>query len=160
MRIAQGVSTAIYMIYAVFIAYVFDAEQVHASETAIIDMMILVAPILPILLVFAALAAQFSAAVADTSGAGGLIYELTKGRVSVKLGYVILVGFGIAITWGADVFLIISWASKAFAVYYTLQALIAVLLAKRDDASIAKIVFFGVIAGLCAVIAIFGTAVE
>jgi hypothetical protein len=160
MRIAQGLSTAIYMIYVVFIAYVFDATQIHTSETAIIDMMVLVAPILPILLVFAALAAQFSAAVADTSGAGGLIYELTKGRVSVKLGYVILVSLGIAITWGADVFLIISWASKAFAVYYTLQALIAVVLAKRDGAGIVKVAFFCVIAMLCAVIAIFGAAVE
>jgi len=160
MRIAQGVSTAIYMIYVVFIAYVFEADQIQPSETAIIDMMALVAPILPILLVFAALAAQFSAAVADTSGAGGLIYELTKGRVSVKLGYVILVAFGVAITWGADVFLIISWASKAFAVYYTLQALIAVGLAKRDGAGITKMVFFCVIAMLCAVIAIFGAAVE
>lgn len=160
MRIAQGVSTAIYMIYVVFIAYVFEANQIQASETAIIDMMVLVAPILPILLVFAALAAQFSAAVADTSGAGGLIYELTKGRVSVKRGYVILVGFGIAITWGTDVFVIISWASKAFAVYYALQALIAVSLAKRDGVGGGKVAFFGLVAALCAIIAIFGAAVE
>ena len=54
------------------------------SETAIIDMMHLVAPILPGLLVAAALAAQFSAAVADTSGSGGLFEELTQGRISTR----------------------------------------------------------------------------
>lgn len=71
MRIAQWVSTAIYMIYVILIAYVFRPDQIKTSETAIIDMMVLVAPVLPAMLVAAALAAQFSAAVADTSGAGG-----------------------------------------------------------------------------------------
>lgn len=160
MRIAQGVSTVIYMIYVVFIAYVFEPSQIHTSETAIIDMMILVAPILPFLLVLAALAAQFSAAVADTSGAGGLIFELTKGRVSVKLGYVVLVGCGIVITWGADVFQIISWASKAFAAYYALQAAIAVGLAKRDGAGATRVIIFACITALAVAAVIFGSAVE
>ncbi|MFT6426570.1 MAG: hypothetical protein ACJAX9_002954 [Celeribacter sp.] len=160
MRIAQGVSTAIYMIYVAFIAYVFRPDQIGTSETAIIDMMVLVAPILPILLVLAALAAQFSAAVADTSGAGGLISELTQGRIPVKFGYVLLVGFGVAITWGADVFQIISWASKAFAAYYALQAAIAVGLAKRDGAGAGRVMFFAAISALAVAAMIFGTAVE
>ena len=39
-----------------------------------------IATALPILLVVAALAAQFSAAVADTNGCGGLMQEMTGGR--------------------------------------------------------------------------------
>lgn len=160
MRIAQWLSTAIYMIYVVFIAYVFHTNDINTSETAIIEMMALVAPILPLMLVFAALAAQFSAAVADTSGAGGLISELTKGRVPAKIGYAILVGLGIALTWGADVFQIVSWASKAFAAYYTLQALIAMRFAKRDGAGLGRMFFFAGVAALAAAAMLFGAAVE
>jgi hypothetical protein len=160
MRLAQWISTVIYMVYVALIAYVFAPQQIDTSETAIIDMMGMVAPILPALLVLAALAAQFSAAVADTSGAGGLIQELTKGRVPIKLGYAVLVGCGIALTWFMDVFQIISWASKAFALYYTLQAVIAVVLARRDGKSMKLVVFYGFVAVLAACAVLFGAAVE
>ncbi len=49
-----------------------------------------VSPILPAMLVLAALAAQFSAAVADTGGSGGLVFELTGGRLSQRQAYAIL----------------------------------------------------------------------
>jgi hypothetical protein len=160
MRMAQWLSTGIYMIYAVLMAYVFLPEQIQTSETAIIDMMGLVAPVLPALLVLAALVAQFSAAVADTSGAGGLIEELSKGRVPVKVGYAVLVGLGLALTWFADIFQIIAWASKAFAAYYSLQALIAFGLAVRDKKPLWTAAFFACVAGLAACAMIFGSVVE
>ncbi|SEK37483.1 hypothetical protein [Pacificibacter marinus] len=160
MRLAQWLSTGIYMIYVVLMAYVFLPEQIQTSETAIIDMMALVAPVLPALLVLAALAAQFSAAVADTSGAGGLIEELTKGRISVKTGYAVLVGLGLALTWFSDIFQIIAWASKAFAAYYSLQALIAAGLALRDKKSLWRVAFFGLVAVLAGCAVIFGSVVE
>ena len=100
-----------------------------ASDPA--DMMAVVAPILPLFLVAAALSAQFSAAVADTSGSGGLVAELTRGRVSQRGGYALLVAAGLALTWTADVFQIISFASRAFAGYYALQAFIAAVSARR-----------------------------
>lgn len=160
MRIAQWVSTAIYMTYVLLMAYVFRPEQILTSETAIIDMMRIVAPVLPMMLVIAALAAQFSAAVADTSGAGGLVEELTKGRVPVKIGYAGLVALGLLITWGLDVFQIISWASKAFAAYYTVQGAIAVVLARRAGKSAIHIAFFAAVTLIAAMVTLFGTAVE
>ncbi|WP_090059130.1 hypothetical protein [Celeribacter neptunius] len=160
MRLAQGLSTAIYMIYVVLMAYVFVPEQIETSETAIIDMMAVVAPVLPIMLVMAALAAQFSAAVADTSGAGGLVAELTRGRVPVKTGYAALVALGLCLTWFLDVFQIISWASKAFAGYYTLQGAIAVVLARRERRPAGQVVFFALVTALAAAVTLFGVAVE
>jgi hypothetical protein len=160
MKLAQWVSTAIYMVYVVLMAYVFRPDQIETSETAIIDMMRIVAPVLPVMLVIAALAAQFSAAVADTSGSGGLVEELTKGRVPVKVGYAVLVVLGLVLTWALDVFQIISWASKAFAAYYTVQGAIAVGLARREDKSIAHVAFFTTVTGIAAMVTLFGTAVE
>ncbi|TNE64912.1 MAG: APC family permease [Rhodobacteraceae bacterium] len=160
MRLAQWVSTGIYMIYVVLMAYVFRPDQIETSETAIIDMMRIVAPILPAMLVIAALAAQFSAAVADTSGSGGLVEELTKGRVPVKAGYAVLVALGLVLTWALDVFQIISWASKAFAAYYTVQGAIAVELARREGKALWQRAFFAAVTVLAAVVTLFGTAVE
>ncbi|MBP1853174.1 hypothetical protein [Rhizobium halophytocola] len=131
MRLSQWLSTAIYMVYIVFLSYVFAKGDFALTETAIIDMMQVVAPILPALLVLAALSAQFSAAVADTSGSGGLIAEQTAGRVPEPAAYALLVVIGILLTWTLDVFEIISYASRAFALYYAIQAAVAATAANR-----------------------------
>lgn len=160
MRWAQWVSTAIYMIYILLLAYVFERQQVSLSETAIIDLMSLVAPILPVLLVAAALAAQFSAAVADTSGSGGLISELTDNRVSPRMAYALLTVIGLILTWSANVFEIISFASRAFAFYYALQAAIAAMTAWRQPDQKKKALFFASLAMLGILIVLFGKAIE
>jgi len=69
MRKAQWSSTFIYTAYVLLLAYVFLPDPTNLSQTAIIDMMQRVAPILPILLVIAALSAQFSAAIAAVTAA-------------------------------------------------------------------------------------------
>ena len=62
-----------------------------ADETAIITLAGRVAEILPALLILAAVMSRFSAAVADTVGAGGLFTELSGSRLSSRLGYIGLV---------------------------------------------------------------------
>ncbi|MDX1294175.1 MAG: hypothetical protein R3265_15275 [Hyphomonas sp.] len=125
MRWAQGLSTLIYMIYVILLSYLFLPDQLELTETAIVDMMKIVAPVLPGLLVAAALSAQFSAAVADASGAGGLAEEVSRGRIKPRHAYLILGIIGAGLTWFANVFEIISYASKAFALYYAIQSVIA-----------------------------------
>jgi len=120
----------------------------------------IVAPILPFLLVTAALAAQFSAAVADTSGSGGLFHELTRNRISPRLGYLILTIVGLVLTWTIDIFDIISFASRAFAIYYALQAAIAAITARQAAEARWRIALFAALAVLGVVIVIFGQAVE
>lgn len=127
MRDAQLISTGIYVLYALLLTYVFDNSVLQFNETAIINVMEVVAPVLPALLVAGALAAQFSAAAADASGSGGLINELTRNRIPERASYLLLVGIGLAMTWAFDVFQIISYASRAFAVYYALQSAIALV---------------------------------
>lgn len=160
MRLAQGLATLIYMIYICLLAFDFPAGRVALTETAIIDLMQLVAPILPVLLVAAALAAQFSAAVADTAGSGGLVAELTGGRVSSRQSYALLVAVGILLTWSANVFEIIAYASRAFAAYYALQAVIAALAARGRPGAVWRVPVFSALALLGLAIVIFGTPVE
>ncbi|WP_373007662.1 hypothetical protein [Hyphomonas sp.] len=160
MRIAQLLSSAIYMIYIALVAYVFQGNELHLEETAIIDMMRVVAPILPFLLVAAALTAQFSAAIADTSGSGGLVAELTGGRVTERQAYALLVGVGLAFTWTIHLFEIISYASRAFATYYAIQSAIAAVLAHRAGGQWRKVSLFTVLTVLGLMIAVFGTPAE
>lgn len=159
MQLAQGLSTLIYLIYIGLLSYVFARSSIALDETAIIDAMEIVAPILPLLLVAAALSAQLSAAVADTSGSGGLIEELTGRRIAPRQGYALLVAGGLLLTWTADVFQIISYASRAFALYYALQAAIATVGAYRNHDT-RRTALFGAATGLASVIVLFGRAVE
>ena len=120
-------------------------------------MMAVVAPILPAMLVAAALSAQFSAAIADTSGAGGLVAELTRKRISQRQAYAVLVAAGITLTWSANVFQIISYASRAFALYYAVQSAIA---ATHADLPPAKRAIYAALAVLGLAITLLGTPVE
>ena len=160
MRLAQIISTVIYIVYIALIAYVFAPSESPFSETAIIDMMRVVAPILPILLVGAALSAQFSAAVADTGGSGGLMVELSGGRIPLRLAYAILVGAGFVLTWTSNIFEIIAYASRAFALYYALQAALAALSAWRTGSQPLKLAGYASLCLLGLAITVFGTPVE
>lgn len=156
MIVAQGLSTAIYLVYILLITLTHLPRSEGISETAIIGMMAHVAWVLPLMLVAAALAAQFSAAVADTSGSGGLIGDITRGRLTPRMGYAVVVAGGLALTWTADVFEIISYASRAFALYYALQAAIAAVGSTRPMQRLG----FGVLCGLGIAITLLGTPVE
>tara|TARA_R110002124_G_scaffold100846_3_gene248185 strand:+ start:5283 stop:6404 length:1122 start_codon:yes stop_codon:yes gene_type:complete len=160
MRLSQLVAAAIYMIYITLFALSFEHEEFQLTETAIIDVMGMVAPVLPWILVVGALAAQFSAAIADTSGSGGLIAELTRERISTRNAYVLLVIIGLTLTWSADVFQIISYASRAFALYYTLQAAIAARIAFLLPDQRWRSLLFAVLVIFGLLIVGFGDAVE
>lgn len=160
MRYAQWLATAIYMTYVVLLTYAFDAESVPLTETAIVDMMKVVSAILPALLVLAALSAQFSAAIADTSGAGGLVEELSGRKISPRIAYLILVLIGLGLTWFSHIFQIISFASKAFAYYYALQCAIASVGAFREAKSPLRGTVFALFGILAIAILFFGQPVE
>jgi len=127
MKLAQAVSTIIYLGYVALLSLSFSSGSFQLTETAIIDLMVGISAILAPLLIIAALAAQFSAAVADTVGSGGLVHELTHGKVNDRKAYLAIAAVGIGLTWIADIFAIISFASRAFALYYAIQAGLACL---------------------------------
>ena len=160
MRYSQWLSTAIYMAYVLLLTFAFNARSVPLTETAIVDMMRVVSILLPALLVVAALSAQFSAAIADTSGAGGLAAELSRGRISARIAYLILVLIGLGLTWFSHIFEIISFASKAFAYYYALQCGIAAVGAVREGRQPLRGALYAAFCLLALAILIFGQPVE
>lgn len=156
MILAQGLSTLIYVTYILLLTLTDLPRPDVLTETAIIGMMSHVAWVLPLMLVAAALAAQFSAAVADTSGSGGLLGDITHGRMTARQAYAVVVFGGVLLTWTADVFAIISYASRAFALYYALQAAIAALGSPHRLPRIG----FALLCGLGVAITLLGTPIE
>ena len=128
MRSAQIISTVIYIAF-VFLATPFFTADAPASggETAIIDLLAPLGMAVAPLIIMTALASQLSAAVADLNGAGGLIVSASAGRVAMAVGYALTAAAAIAITWIANIYEIIAYASKAFVLYYGLQSIVALV---------------------------------
>ncbi|MFV2072701.1 MAG: hypothetical protein ACC742_08615 [Thermoanaerobaculales bacterium] len=130
MRTAQLISTAIYLLF-IALATVLFHRGIGTDVTAIIDMARPVAAVLPVLLAVAAIGSQFSAAVADTEGAGGLIEDITERKVTPRYAYLLILLVTVVLTWSTNVNEIIAYASRAFALYYSLQCLVALVVARR-----------------------------
>ncbi|MEZ5812372.1 MAG: hypothetical protein R3D45_13250 [Rhizobiaceae bacterium] len=158
MRNAQLLSSLIYLAFIALITpYFGDKVPVEGGETAIIDMLAPLGALVAPLIIVAALASQLSAAVADMSGAGGLISNITGRRVAVPAGYLLAATVAVAITWFANIYEIIVYASKAFVLYYGMQSLQASYTsAAMQPRNMAKALLFGLAALLAAAIFLLG----
>ncbi len=135
MRAAQGLSTVVYLVFIGLATVLFQAG-LGSDVTAITTMVRPVATVLPVLIAVAAVGSQFSAAVADNSGAGGLIEEITNRRLPVRAAYLLITLVTIALTWETNVNAIIAYASRAFALYYFLQCTVAAVVAVKSSGAL------------------------
>ncbi len=132
MLFAQVISSVIYVVFvALLLPLLHHLEQGKPDETSIIFLSSFAASILPLMLIVAAVMSQFSAAIADTAGSGGLVEEQSKGRISAASTYLIVAALGIVLVWTADIFEIVAIASRAFAAYYLLQTGISFIVRVR-----------------------------
>ena len=133
MRRAQIISGVLYVLAVVaLLPVVQHLDLVNVKLANIVQVTGLVAVVLPIMLIGAAIMSQFSAAVADTGGAGGLLYQNSGSRFSTELSYVAISVAAIVLVWSTDLLHIITLASQAFAIYYFLQAVLALNFCYRD----------------------------
>jgi hypothetical protein len=158
MRAAQLLSSAIYLLFLALTTVLFR-KGLGADVTAIIEMTKPVAVVLPVLLAVAAIGSQFSAAVADDSGAGGLLEDITRKQLSVRHAYFLILLVTITLTWTTDVNAIIAYASRAFALFYMFQCVVAFLVALRlKDLShrLLRLVNFAFLAVMCLLVFALG----
>lgn len=162
MRDAQLISSAIYLIFIALMTVLFHSG-LDADVTAIIHLTKPVAAVLPVLLSVAAIGSQFSAAVADDLGAGGLLEDVTHHKLPVRYAYLIILIITVTLTWETNVNSIIAYASRAFALFYFLQCLVAVLVAIQDKTipkRSLKLILFPFIALVCLAVFAFGLPAE
>jgi hypothetical protein len=128
MRQAQLISGALYIVSVIALMPIvqhLNLENIQIAE--IVAATGLAATVLPLMLIVAAVMSQFSAAVADTVGAGCLASESSNGEVSTNKCYLVVSILAIILIWTADLLEIVSFASRAFAVYYLLQCVVALM---------------------------------
>jgi len=128
MRRAQLISGVLYVVSViVLMPIVQHLNLAHIRIADIVAATGLAATALPLMLIVAAIMSQFSAGVADTVGAGGLASETSRGRFSSNTGYLVVSVFAIILVWTADLLEIVALASRAFALYYLLQCVVALI---------------------------------
>jgi hypothetical protein len=128
MRRAQLISGALFVISVIALMPIvqhLNLEHIQVAE--IVAATGLAATALPLMLIVAAVMSQFSAAVADTVGAGCLASESSHGKLPTNKGYLVVSILAIILVWTADLLEIISFASRAFALYYLLQCFVAIM---------------------------------
>ena len=161
MRNAQIISGIIYIVFVGLSLVVFDSIQV-ISETAIIDISAKISLVLPFLLIIAAVFSQFSAAVADTISAGGLLSEVESGERKPNNNYLLIAIIAIALTWLTNTYQIIAFASRAFALYYAVQSFEATCLAIKKVTGISsflRVLVFSSMTILMLLVTVFGISV-
>jgi len=158
MRSAQIVSGIIYLLFIGFVTVLFQPNM-GADVTGVISMTMPVAMVLPILLSVAAIGSQFSASVADSEGAGGLIEDITHHKLKIRYAYLLIILVTVSLTWGTNVNQIIAYASRAFALYYALQCVVAFVVAyekKQLSKRRIRLFTFFLLALICFLVFAFG----
>ncbi len=154
MRYAQILSGLVYLLFIGLSLPLLGDFHAQRDETAIIALSAMVAAVLPAMLVVAAVMSQLSAAVADTVGSGGLLSEFSRHRLAPRLGYALVAAMATVLVWSASIFEIISIASRAFALYYLLQCVVA-LIASRGRGHYMQRIGFLAMAGLLLLVVLF-----
>src|SRR5512146_1397607 len=131
MRYAQWLSSAIYVAFLLLLTpFLSQASQVE-GVAGILGIMELAAPLMGALVLLGAASSQLSAAVADSIGSAGLAVEASRGRLGVTAGFLASAALATAIAWLTDPFQVVAVASRSFAVYYAIQCVLALLVARR-----------------------------
>ncbi|MCB1489470.1 MAG: hypothetical protein KDJ88_18680 [Bauldia sp.] len=155
MRNAQLLSSAVYLVFFFLMIPLYPYFRSTADVAGVIDVIGRVSPWLPYIVTAGAIASQFSASVADSIGASGLISSTSHKRVDPRHAYLLIGAISVFVIWATDVVSIVALASRAFALYYGLQCTVAVMIARhRGEAR--RAAWFGVLAALAYVVAVLG----
>jgi hypothetical protein len=92
-----------------------------------------------------------------------LVEEATHGRIPRRVTYLALGVLALALLWTPDIFAVISYASRAFALYYAIQCGMAMLHAATETQgrrSAGRTAFFGLLMILMSITAALGIPAE
>jgi hypothetical protein len=155
MRSAQYISSTVYVLFVAFSLILFATVEAPANVTAIFEVSEQVSVFLPFLIMAAALGSQLSAIVNDTETRTEMLAGQVGDRVPRRWTFPLFLVPAILFVVLTDVSSAVALASRVFAAYYLLQALIAGRLAWRARRW-GWVAFFTGIELAMAVVAVFG----
>ncbi len=124
-RWSQYFSLSVYVLFVALAQPIVPVLNGIYGDNSLITLAATASLLLPIPLIIAAGMSQFSAAVADTLAAAENLKEVSKQRIDARWGYLLVGISAIALAWSSSTFEIITLASRAFALYYFLQCIVA-----------------------------------
>ena len=68
----------------------------------------------------------------DSIGASGLASTTIQGLITLEHTYLVMGAVPVCVIWATDVVAVITLASRAFALFYALQCVVAVLVARHN----------------------------
>jgi hypothetical protein len=154
-RVAQAVAASIYIGFVAVATPLMGLGTSAGPDTTLLDIAERVAPVLALPLVVCAVLSQFSAATADTVAADGNLRGLSRWMRGPR-PYLVSGIAAIALAATVETFPLIAIASRAFAVYYAVQA----VLAMRTAEGWTRRLGYGGLAALMAAIALLAQPVE
>ena len=155
MKRSQKLSSIVYIAFFILMVPLFPYFSSTADVAGVIEVLGRVTPWLPFIVMGGAIASQFSASVADSIGASGLVSDTTQQQISPKHAYILIGLASVIVIWETDVLSIVALASRAFALFYALQCVVACLIA-RDRSEQGRSFGYGSLALLAFTLAILG----
>ncbi len=129
-RWSQILSSGVYITFVLVatpIVYLLDGSY---GDNSLVALTRAIVPFMLAPLIAAAALSQFSAAVADTIAGLGNLKEVAASKISTRAGYLLIGSTALIITWSASTLELIAFASRSFALYYLLQCLVAITVAR------------------------------
>lgn len=149
-RLAQLVASSIYIGFVAVATPVMGLGTAAGADNTLLGITARIAPWLAIPLVLSAVLSQFSAAIADTSAADGNLRGLNRWFTGPR-PYLVSGAAAILLAATVPTLVIVTIASRAFAAYYALQAVIAL----RTSRGIPRKVGFGMLAAVLFAVTLF-----
>jgi hypothetical protein len=134
MRHAQWIASAIYLAFIALLTPFLARAAATEGVAGILDIMEFIAPALGIFVLAGAVSSQLSAAVADSIGSGGLVNEVSRRKISVPLAFTLAGALAVLVVWLTDPFQVVALSSRAFALFYAMQCVLALLVSIRSGA--------------------------
>ena len=153
-RLAQVTAAIIYIGFVAVATPVMGLGTTAGADNTLLDITGRVAHWLALPLVLSAILSQFSAAIADTAAADGNLRGLNRWFTGPR-PYLISGAAAIVLAATIPTLMIVAIASRAFAAYYSIQALIAL----RTSTSLMAKFGFGLLAILMFAITVFALPV-
>jgi hypothetical protein len=129
-RWSQLISSVIYIAFVALALPLVHTLNGQYDDNSLLKLAGFASALLVVPLIAAAAFSQFSAAVADTLAATGNMQEVTQGHLKASWGCLLVGGGATALTWSANTYEILAFASRAFAFYYMVQCLVAITVSK------------------------------
>lgn len=123
-RLAQGIAAIVYVGFVLLATPVMGIGTPRGPDQTLLDITMRVTPLLTLPLLLAAGLSQLSAAVADTAAADGNLRNLWSWMAGPR-PFIVSGVAAVALAASIPTFTIIAVASRAFAAYYALQAVLA-----------------------------------